>query len=82
MKVGDLVKIVTASVITRHVWRPDEPLGKIGVVVVDNIIIGDTLEPIAKVLVDGQEHWIYLDELEIISESVNDDSNNNTREGK
>ena len=82
MKVGDLVKIVTASVITRHVWRPDEPLGKIGVVIVDNIIIGDTLEPIAKVLVDGQEHWIYLDELEIISESVNDDSNNNTREGK
>lgn len=82
MKVGDLVKIVTASVITRHVWRPDEPLGKIGVVVVDNIIIGDTLEPIAKVLVDGQEHWIYLDELEIISESVNDDSNNNTRKGK
>jgi|TARA_R110001583_G_scaffold8506_24_gene40714 hypothetical protein len=82
MKVGDLVKIVTASVITRHVWRPDEPLGKIGVVVVDNIIIGDTLEPIAKVLVDGQEHWIYLDELEIISESVNDNSNNNTRKGK
>jgi hypothetical protein len=82
MKVGDLVKIVTASVITRHIWRPDEPLGRIGVVVVDNIIIGDTLEPIAKVLVDGQEHWIYLDELEIISESVNDDSNNNTREGK
>jgi hypothetical protein len=82
MKVGDLVRIVTASVITRHIWRPDEPLGKVGVVVVDNITIGDTLEPIAKVLVDGSEHWIYLDELELISESANDNSNDNTRESK